>query len=231
MRPAQQHIQTPIQHLQQTNTDERNRRISNISNNSNVSTDSQHSETIGMAVDERKVSNMPNQHIQQVYTIQQQHDNIANGILLPGGGTTEVVQQTQQVIHHNTMHSVATGTMPPASSQMSTQTTVTTEAAPKVKVKEVSSTLPDLAQNLANILSNPKSKAVHSIAQGHEPLQNPAVIQPVLHSEQYFQPIQPEMCLQNIQIQHQMQQNVQQVRITYIEFFKLNHVFCNFYPY
>ncbi|XP_063978625.1 serine/threonine-protein kinase Wnk isoform X2 [Diachasmimorpha longicaudata] len=84
---------------------------------------------------------------------------------------------------------------------------------PKVKAKEVSSTLPDLAQNLANILSNPKTKS--TTPHNATPHDQPGVVNqptlPTLHSEQYFQPIQPEISQQmhthiqqqNFQIQHQ----------------------------
>ncbi|XP_011503248.1 PREDICTED: serine/threonine-protein kinase WNK1 [Ceratosolen solmsi marchali] len=209
-QPQHVNIQNSAQILQQPNTDERNRRISNISNNSNISTDSQQSETNNVNMEERKVSGISNQHIQQqAYLSQQSQDGISNGIQI-ANGTVETAQQTQQVAHHNALHTTLTGILPSASTQIPSQTTTVTETAPKTKVKEVSSTLPDLAQNLANILSNPKSKSAHSMAQGHEPLQNSTVMQPVLHSEQYFQPIQPEICMQNLQIQHQLQQNMQQ---------------------
>jgi len=76
----------------------------------------------------------------------------------------------------------------------------------------VSSTLPDLAQNLANILSNPKSKSAtpHPLT-SHEPAAVPNVVAPMsvdkpVQSEQYFQPIQPEA---SQQIQPPIQHNYQ----------------------
>ncbi|XP_015119573.1 uncharacterized protein LOC107042871 isoform X2 [Diachasma alloeum] len=90
---------------------------------------------------------------------------------------------------------------------------------PKVKAKEVSSTLPDLAQNLANILSNPKTKSTtpHNATPHDQPgVANQPTTLPTLHSEQYFQPIQPETSQQihthiqqqNFQIQHQNFQTI-----------------------
>jgi WNK lysine deficient protein kinase len=180
-------------------------------------------------MEERKVSSAPNQHIQQqAYVSQQSQDGISNNIQIASGTVTvEAGQQTQPVVHHNTLHTTLPGPLTPANNPIPSQTTVATETPLKAKTKEVSSTLPDLAQNLANILSNPKSKSAHSMAQGHEPLQNSAVTQPVLHSEQYFQPIQPEMCLQNLQIQHQMQPNVQQVIQTYFNL--VDKFYSNFF--
>ena len=139
--------------------------------------------------------------------------DVSNGNLAAtaNNGMAEINHLQQQPIHQTVIHTVPPNTLPPASNPVSSQTAVTTDTAPKTKAKEVSSTLPDLAQNLANILSNPKSKATHPVSQGHEPIQNAAVIQPVFHPEQYFQPIQPEVCLQNLQMQQQVQQNVQQV--------------------
>lgn len=194
MRQPQQNLNIQTPQLLQTNVDERNRRISNISNNSNISSDSQQSEVTAINDDRKQQPHMPNQHFQQqqqVYSAQQ-HELIQNGIMT---APVELVPQTQQVIHQNVLPSLV-----PAQ-----------ESAPKTKAKEVSSTLPDLAQNLANILSHPKSKLAHPVAQGHETIQS-AVIQPVLQSEQYFQPIQPETCMQNIQMVQQQQQPQQQLQ-------------------
>lgn len=123
----------------------------------------------------------------------------------------EAAQQSQhQILQHTIPHSVPAN-VPPANNQLLSQSITMTDMAPKAKAKEGSSTLPDLEKNLANILSNPKSKSSHTVTQGHEPIQTAAVIQPVLHSEQFFQPIQPDIGLHNMQVQQQVQQNVQQV--------------------
>lgn len=146
--------------VQQLNVDERNRRVSNISNASNMSTDSQVSDSSAYV---------------------QAHVD-------PSHHVTQPAQQPQEV-------------------------------APKVKAKEVSSTLPDLAQNLANILSNPKKTSVSAApapvpapAQDVQPTQVPAQVEP--HVVQQIQ--QPEVQLVNVQPQTQqiiqMPQNVQMVQ-------------------
>lgn len=182
------------QQQQQPLIDEKNRKVSNISTCSTLSTDSHMSEMSAIN-DERKVSSM----VLNPPQLQQQQQQLP---------TEEQSSQPAPIAHP-------------------------VEAAPKVK-----STLPDLAQNLANILSNPKTKtttaaATHSVP-GHENLSTtsapplPAVDhnKPALQPEQYFQPIQPEVSAQagqpvqfmsqpTVQMapqqQQQQQQYVQQV--------------------
>lgn len=204
----------PIQQMQSTAVvDERNRRISNISIASNMSTDSQMSETASLTDDKKQpmaMSGTSIHHVQHVQLIpQQEGSNIASlsqTVLEPA--------QQLQTTPQNVMNVPANVSVPVS---VPAQQVVNAEIAPKVmlKTKEVSSTLPDLAQNLANILSNPKSKSVtpHCLTT-HEP--NPAAnitattildYKPTLQSEQYFQPIQPEAS--QIQVQPQLQHNYQ----------------------
>ncbi|KOC60991.1 Serine/threonine-protein kinase WNK3 [Habropoda laboriosa] len=207
----------PIPQLQPTALiDERNRRISNISTASNMSTDSQISETAGITDDKKQQpmivpnASMPQmQHVQ--FIPQQDGSNITS--LTQTGSVLEPVQQLQTV-PQNIVNIPANVSVPVS---VPVHQVVTTEVAPKVilKTKEVSSTLPDLAQNLANILSNPKSKSVtpHCLT-SHEPSQTVNVqgttileYKPTLQSEQYFQPIQPEAS--QIQMQQQLPHNYQ----------------------
>ncbi|CAK9795460.1 Serine/threonine-protein kinase WNK3 [Anthophora plagiata] len=207
----------PIPQLQPTAIiDERNRRISNISTASNMSTDSQISETAGITDDKKQQSmivpnaSMPQmQHVQ--FIPQQDGSNITS--LTQAGSVLEPVQQLQTV-PQNIVNIPANVSVPVS---VPVHQVVTAEVTPKVilKTKEVSSTLPDLAQNLANILSNPKSKSVtpHCLT-SHEPSQSVNVqgttileYKPTLQSDQYFQPIQPEAS--QIQMQQQLPHNYQ----------------------
>lgn len=206
-----------VQQLQQSGVDDKNRRVSNISTVSNMSSDSQFSDTSGISEDRKlSASGMPIQHIQQIQTAQQ---DVSSAIFSP---QVDPAQQST-AMQHNVLHASGNTSVP-------VQTMMGVEVAPKmtIKTKEMSSTLPDLAQNLANILSNPKTKSVtpHCMPT-HDPCPNPSATsnllehKPVLHSEQYFQPIQPEVTQmqmqshlqqgmqQNLQGQQQMQQNVQ----------------------
>ncbi|XP_054007289.1 mucin-17-like isoform X3 [Hylaeus anthracinus] len=212
----------PIQQLQPTAiVDERNRRISNISTTSNLSTDSQMSETANLTDDKKQSMVAPSTSMHSV----QQHVQ-----LLPQEGSNitplsqtvlEPVQQLQAAPQNLT--NVPTNTSAPVSVPAHQ---VPAEVAPKValKTKEVSSTLPDLAQNLANILSNPKSKSTtpHCLT-SHEqtPIPNVATAtvleyKPTLQSEQYFQPIQPEASQMQMpsQLQHNYQTNIAQQGIS-----------------
>ena len=160
--------------IQQLPTDDRNRRVSNISSVSTLSNDSQLSETATTA---------PSSATNLQHTIQDsQNGNLHH---------QQITQPAPQLIQNPC--------------QQSQETT------PKIKTKEVSSTLPDLAQNLANILSNPKTKSStpHAVAgQQHEPVQQQSQHPPQqsVQTEQYFQPIAPDLT----QIVHQPQsQNCQ----------------------
>ncbi|XP_076240091.1 wnk kinase isoform X3 [Calliopsis andreniformis] len=204
----------PIQQLQPTAiVDERNRRISNISTASNMSTDSQLSETASLTDDKKQPMLIPGasmHHVQHVQLVPQQEGSNVTSL---SQTVLEPIQQLQTA-PQNIMNVPANTSVPVS---VPVHQVVNTETTPKVilKTKEVSSTLPDLAQNLANILSNPKSKSVtpHCLTT-HEP--NPAVnvatttildYKPTLQPEQYFQPIQPEAS--QIQIQSQLQHNYQ----------------------
>ncbi|XP_023287595.1 uncharacterized protein LOC105697780 isoform X1 [Orussus abietinus] len=182
-----------VQQLQQTDVDDRNRRVSNISTTSNVSTDSQVSEMCGTSEDRRQSSTASNVLMQQVFTQQ----DFSSSALSSHGATDSSYYPAS--VHHNLIQPLGNA---PISVSIPVSASPSVDAAPKiaVKTKEMSSTLPDLAQNLANILSNPKSKSVtpHSLPT-HESCLNPNVpstlleYKPILHSEQYFQPIQPEI--------------------------------------
>lgn len=190
--------------------DERNRRISNISTTSNMSTDSQISETASVTDDKKQSIIIPNSSMQHVQFISQQD---GSNITSLSHSVLEPVQQLQTTPQN--IINVPTNVSVPVS--VPVHQVVSAEVAPKVilKTKEVSSTLPDLAQNLANILSNPKSKSVtpHCLTT-HEPNQTVNIpgttvleYKPTLQSEQYFQPIQPET--NQIQIQPQLPHNYQ----------------------
>ncbi|XP_029659194.1 serine/threonine-protein kinase WNK1 isoform X3 [Formica exsecta] len=227
-----QQVQPPTQqyvilsgHMQsmQPNIDDRNRRVSNISIASNVSMDSQISEPSSIPEEKRQAvvtaANMPaTAHMQHVQVAPQDMSNV---MPIQQSGSVEAAQQTVQTTHQNVQHS-ALGTAIPQSMPvpLPVHPVVTDVSTSKVavKTKEVSSTLPDLAQNLANILSNPKSKSAtpHPLTSSHETtaVPNPAVVaaptlvdyKPV-QSEQYFQPIQPEVS--QLQIQPPVQHNYQ----------------------
>ncbi|XP_076164633.1 wnk kinase isoform X2 [Ptiloglossa arizonensis] len=213
----------PIQQLQPTAiVDERNRRISNISTTSNMSTDSQMSEIVNLIDDKKQSVVVPSasmHHVQHVQLIPQQEGSH----ITPLSQTVlEPVQQLQTAPQN--LVNVSTNTSVPVS--VPVHQVVTADITPKVilKTKEVSSTLPDLAQNLANILSNPKSKSTtpHCLT-SHEP--NPTAnvgaatiieYKPTLQSEQYFQPIQPEASQMQMptQLQHNYQANIAQQGIS-----------------
>ncbi|OAD59198.1 Serine/threonine-protein kinase WNK3 [Eufriesea mexicana] len=204
----------PIPQLQPTAIiDERNRRISNISTTSNMSTDSQISETANATDDKKQSMIIPNSSMSQVQHIQFISQQDGSNITPLSQTVLEPVQQLQTA-PQNTVNVPANVSVPVS---VPVHQVVTAEVAPKVmlKTKEVSSTLPDLAQNLANILSNPKSKSVtpHNLTT-HESNQTVNIsgttvleYKPTLQPEQYFQPIQPEAS--QIQIQSQLSQNYQ----------------------
>jgi len=210
-------------HMQsiQPNIDDRNHRVSNISTASNVSMDSQISESSSIPEEKRQTvvtaTNMPTAaHMQHVQVVSQDMSNTMP--MQQQSASVETAQQTLQTTHQNVQHNVL-GTAVPQSMPVSlpVHPDVSTSKI-AIKTKEVSSTLPDLAQNLANILSNPKSKSAtpHPLTNSHEPtaMPNPTnVAAPTLvdykpmQSEQYFQPIQPEVSQLPIQpsIQHNYQ--------------------------
>ncbi|KYN16827.1 Serine/threonine-protein kinase WNK1 [Trachymyrmex cornetzi] len=213
--PTQQYVMLSghMQPVQPTTMDDRNRRVPSLSatsNTSNVSLDSQILESSSIAEEKRQAmnaTNIPVTHMQHVQVIPQ---DVVGTIPLP----QSAIEATQPP-HQNVQH--VPGTLPPAMQiPASVHPVVAADiSAPKVaiKTKEVSSTLPDLAQNLANILSNPKSKSAtpHPLT-SHEPaaVPNVAVATSVDHksvqSEQYFQPIQPEASQLQIQpVQHNYQ--------------------------
>ncbi|KAG9428628.1 hypothetical protein HZU67_10032 [Apis mellifera carnica] len=197
--------------------DERNRRISNISTTSNMSTDSQISETASVTDDKKQSIVIPNSSMQHVQFISQQD---GSNITSLSQSVLEPVQQLQTTPQN--IINVPTNASVPVS--VPVHQVVSTEVAPKVilKTKEVSSTLPDLAQNLANILSNPKSKSVtpHCLTT-HESNQTVNIpgttvleYKPTLQSEQYFQPIQPETSQIQPQLPHNYQTNITQQGIS-----------------
>lgn len=197
----------PISQLQPTAIiDERNRRISNISTTSNMSTDSQISETANITDDKKQSVIVPNLSMPQMQSVQYASQTDGSNITPLSQTVLEPIQQLQTAPQTNV-----------PSVSVPVHQVVSAEVTPKVmlKTKEVSSTLPDLAQNLANILSNPKSKSVtpHCLTT-HEPSQTVNIsgttileYKPTLQSEQYFQPIQPEAS--QIQIQSQLPHNYQ----------------------
>ncbi|KAL6262547.1 hypothetical protein P5V15_005340 [Pogonomyrmex californicus] len=210
--PTQQYVMLSghIQPIQPTTMDDRNRRVSNLSTTSNMSSDSQLSESSGIVEEKRQAVNtttIPITHMQHMHVLPQDVPvtmSLSQGII-----------ESAQPSHQNVQH--VSGTLPPSIPvPTSAHSVVTDISTPKVaiKTKEVSSTLPDLAQNLANILSNPKSKSAtpHPLT-SHEPVTVPNVVAPAsvdykpVQSEQYFQPIQPEVS--QIQIQPPIQHNYQ----------------------
>ena len=180
------------QQTPQQSTDDRNRRISNISN---ISTDSQLSENFNV-VDEKNICMVQQQTGMSNHQQQNQAGNgtinvLASATLNGNLGSSEPIQHVQtQVLHQNVLPTVVAGSMLSTGTQIPVQTAIVAELVTKSKTKEVSSTLPN---------------------QAHEPMQNPQMIQQMSQNEQFFQPIQPEMSLPNFQIQNQMQHNVQQV--------------------
>lgn len=217
--PTQQYVMLSghIQPIQSASIDERNRRIPNTS--TNVSMDSQILESSSISEEKRQTMaavNTPMTHMQHVQVVPQ---DMSSGMPPLSQGVVDTAQQFQ-IAHQNVQY--VPGVVPSSVSQVPlpvhpiVAADVTT---PKVviKAKEVSSTLPDLAQNLANILSNPKSKSTtpHPLT-SHEPAATAApnvaastlVEHKPVQSEQYFQPIQPEVSqLQAIQppVQHNYQ--------------------------
>lgn len=209
--PTQQYMMLSghVQPVQPTIMDDRNRRMSNLSTMSNVSTDFQILESPGMVEEKRQgvnAANIPVTHMQHIQVVPQD---------ISGTMLQSAVEATQ-LPHQNVQHVPAT--LPPSMPVSASVHPVTAAdiSIPKVtvKTKEISSTLPDLAQNLANILSNPKSKSAtpHPLT-SHEPATVPNVAasasvdyKPV-QSEQYFQPIQPEVS--QLQIQPPIQHNYQ----------------------
>lgn len=206
------------------NIDDRNRRISNISTASNVSMDSQISESSSIPEEKRQAvvtaTNMPAAaHMQHVQVVSQDMSNTMP--MQQQSASVETAQQTLQTTHQNVQHNTLGTVVPPSMPvPLPVHPVVTDVSTSKIaiKTKEVSSTLPDLAQNLANILSNPKSKSAtpHPLTNTHEPttVPNPATVAaPTLvdykpmQSEQYFQPIQPEVS--QLQIQPPIQHNYQ----------------------
>ncbi|XP_036141340.1 serine/threonine-protein kinase WNK1 isoform X2 [Monomorium pharaonis] len=216
--PTQQYVilSGPMQPVQPITTmDDRNRRVSSLPATSNVqSSDSQISELSGITEEKRQVTNssIPVTHMQHVQVVPQ---DISGTVPL----SQNVVEATQP-LHQNVQQ--VSGTLPPSmpvpvTTSVHPVVTATDTSAPKVaiKTKEISSTLPDLAQNLANILSNPKSKSTtpHSLANHEQPAAVSNVVAPAsvdykpVQSEQYFQPIQPET--NQLQIQPPIQHNYQ----------------------
>lgn len=210
---AQQYVMLSghMQPIQPTNLDDRNRRLPNLT--SNVSVEGQVSEPSCITEEKRQTmvaANTPVAHMQHVQVMPQEMSSA-----MPLSQTTMENVQQPQAAHQNVQHVL--GTVPPSVPQVSlpvhpvVATDITT---PKIKTKEVSSTLPDLAQNLANILSNPKSKSTtpHPLT-SHEPVAAPNVTASTLvehkpiQSEQYFQPIQPEAS--QLQVQPPIQHNYQ----------------------
>lgn len=192
-----------LQQLQlQLVNDEKNRRISNHSNTSNMSSDSQLSE-ISFTSDEKKVPLvLVNTPVLPLQVSQFLNQDASNSSLSPHMNTGDLSQSTA-VIHQNTQSISGVSTL-----TYSAQSGVSTESSCKAKTKEVSSTLPDLAQNLANILSNPKSKSVtpHTGSSHEQGLSTgPTVVltdyKSSIHSEQYFQPIHSDASLQTFSTQ------------------------------
>ncbi|XP_018396498.1 PREDICTED: uncharacterized protein LOC108774792 [Cyphomyrmex costatus] len=210
--PTQQYVMLSghMQPVQSTTMDDRNRRVPSLSATSHVSLDSQILESSIIAEEKRQAMNavnIPVTHMQHVQVVPQ---DIVGTVPLPQNAI-EAAQPPHQNVH-------VPGTLPPSMQiPASVHPVVTADvSAPKVtvKTKEVSSTLPDLAQNLANILSNPKSKSAtpHPLT-SHEPAAVPNVATATtvdhkpMQSEQYFQPIQPEAS--QLQIQPPIQHNYQ----------------------
>lgn len=211
--PTQQYVMLSG-HLQpmQTNIDDRNRRMSSISTASTVSVDSQLSESSNIPEEKRQgvtVASVPVAHVQHVQVVAQDQPSA-----MPLAQSMETAQQFQTTTHQNVQH--VSGNVPPSMpAPLPVHTAVATDVSlPKatIKTKEVSSTLPDLAQNLANILSNPKSKSAtpHPLT-SHEPAvvsnNSTSVDYKPVQSEQYFQPIQPEAS--QLPVQPPVQQNYQ----------------------
>ncbi|XP_066588439.1 serine/threonine-protein kinase Wnk-like isoform X2 [Prorops nasuta] len=217
--PQQQYLilSGPIQHVQQSNLDDRNRRASNISATTNLSSDCQTAESTNTSI-----VGTPVQHVQQMIV-----QDTSNGSLIQQGVIDPIQQQLQNT--QQNVSQIPGAVSVPVTGPIAMHPITNTEVAPKVivKTKEASSTLPDLAQNLANILSNPKTKSItpHSIS-GHDQNVNSNVgtavvldCKPILQPEQYFQPIQPEISQTQMQLNYQGQsipvqgqQNVQQLQ-------------------
>ncbi|XP_014481955.1 PREDICTED: uncharacterized protein LOC106748175 isoform X3 [Dinoponera quadriceps] len=206
--PTQQYVMLsgPMQTIQTANLDDRSRRVPSLS--TNMSIDSQMSEVSNMAEEKRQAlatANTPMAHMQHVQVVPQ---DMPSAISL-AQSAVETGQQLQTV-HPNVQH--ISGTLAPSVPQVSLPVHPVVAAdvsTPKIitKTKEVSSTLPDLAQNLANILSNPKSKSAtpHPLTSHEQPTAVPNIATSALiehkpvQSEQYFQPIQPEASQLQIQ--------------------------------
>lgn len=222
--PTQQYVMLsgPMQPMQTANLDERSRRVPSLS--TNVSIDSQIPEVSSIVEEKRQATltaaSTPMTHMQHVQVIAQQ--DIPSAMPL-AQNTVETAQQLQTA-HPNVQH--VPGTLAPSVPQvpLTVHPVVAADiSTPKVitKTKEVSSTLPDLAQNLANILSNPKSKSAtpHPLTSHEQLTAVPNVASSTLvehksvQSEQYFQPIQPEASQLQIQpsIHNYQGQGVHQV--------------------
>ncbi|XP_032679490.1 uncharacterized protein LOC116847957 isoform X3 [Odontomachus brunneus] len=197
--PTQQYvILSGMQPMQTTSLDDRSRRVPNLS--TNVSIDSQISEVSSISEEKRQslaATNTPIAHMQHMQVIPQ---DMSNTIPL----VQNAVETAQQLptAHPNVQHVPGTLASVPQVSLPVHPVVAADVSTPKIitKTKEVSSTLPDLAQNLANILSNPKSKSAtpHPLTSHEQPTAVPNVAASTLvehkpvQSEQYFQPIQPE---------------------------------------
>jgi len=211
---TQQYVMMPgqpiIQPIQPMSIDDRNRRIASLSATSNVSMDLGISDSSNISEEKRQnvpVANVPVVHMQHTQIVP---PDMSNAMPL----TQNIVENSQQLqtVHQNIQH--VSGPMPQSMPVPMHSIAATDISAPKmtIKTKEVSSTLPDLAQNLANILSNPKSKSVtpHPLTT-HESIAVPNVAAGTsvdyksVQSEQYFQPIQPEASQLQPPIQHNYQ--------------------------
>ncbi|XP_019699326.1 uncharacterized protein LOC105188438 isoform X2 [Harpegnathos saltator] len=201
---AQQYVMLsgPMQPIQPANLDDRSRRLPSLS--TNVSIDSQISEVSGISEEKRQTLIATNTPIAHTQHVQQVISQDMPSTMPLAQGTVETAQQLQTVLtHSNVQHVPGTLVLPVSQVSLPVHPVVAADVStPKIitKTKEVSSTLPDLAQNLANILSNPKSKSAtpHPLTSHEQPTVVSNVTAPTLvehkpvQSEQYFQPIQPE---------------------------------------
>lgn len=204
--PTQQYVMLsgPMQSMQTTNLDDRSRRIPNMS--TNVSIDSQISEVSNIPEEKRQplAANTPIAHMQHMQVVPQDMPSI-----IPLAQNAVETAQQLPTAHPNMQHVPGTLASVPQVSLPVHPVVAADVSTPKIitKTKEVSSTLPDLAQNLANILSNPKSKSAtpHPLTSHEQPTAVPNVAASTLvehkpvQSEQYFQPIQPEASQLQIQ--------------------------------
>lgn len=205
--PTQQYVMLsgPMQSMQTTSLDDRSRRMPSLS--TNVSIDSQISEVSNISDEKRQAlpaTNASIPHMQHVQIVPQDMPSV-----IPLAQSVVETAQQLPIAHPNVQHVPGTlASMPQVSLPVHPVVAVDVST-PKIitKTKEVSSTLPDLAQNLANILSNPKSKSAtpHPLTSHEQPTAVPNVAASTLvehksvQSEQYFQPIQPEASQLQIQ--------------------------------